>query len=119
MLKGGDAHVLTFQGEAKRLEQDLEGALKDLGEAHELQPKLVYILGMRAIVKQQLGGNLLKEPLVDYTMVMDAYPAQSNYLYERGIVHAKLGAYADALKDLNRAFAMAPRSVEFSVNELR
>lgn len=52
-------------------------------------------------------------------MVMDAYPAQSNYLYERGIVHAKLGAYADALKDLNRAFAMAPRSAESSVDELR
>jgi len=47
MLKGDDVHVLTFQGEARRLEQDLDGALKDLlGKAHELQPKLVYILGM-------------------------------------------------------------------------
>lgn len=61
MLKGGDAHVLAFRGEAKRLEQDLEGALKDSDKAHELQPKLVFILGMRALVVQQCTGNLLKE----------------------------------------------------------
>ena len=71
---------LHYEEKQKRLVQDPEGALKDLEWAHELQPKLVYILGMQALVEQQLGGILLKQPLVDYTIAMVVYPTQSNYL---------------------------------------
>lgn len=104
---GGDRAADWFNlGLTLMRDTDHEAALAALERAGELDPKLVGVTYVRAIIEKREGRHL--EAIHDLTEVTQADPECLGALYNLGICHKAMGDDARAIKTFLAALELAP-----------
>jgi len=107
----GDTAVDFFnQGNAKRENRDLDGAIADYTRAIEINPKLLGAYGNRGYAKNVKGD--LDGAIADYTRVIEINPKLSYAYFTRGNAKQAKGDLDGAIADFTRCIEINPKSLE-------
>ncbi|MGV3630672.1 MAG: tetratricopeptide repeat protein [Bacteroidota bacterium] len=104
--------TLIMQVNALSQSNDLEGALKLLNKAIEMDPKGHQAYGLRAIVQYRQGNT--DQALADLGEAIRIKPDKSSYYSDRAFVYNKLRQYEKALADFNKAIELDPENMVYA-----
>lgn len=97
----------SWRANAKRLQGDLKGALRDFDEAIRRQPFYHRAYVWRGSLLRKLGRH--EEAIESLNRGLYLDPHYSLTYHERSLARRAVGDWAGALSDLDRAFLLDPR----------
>lgn len=100
------AAILAGRGEAHRLMQSYDEALKDFNRAIELDSKYKSAIVRRGITYQLMERD--EEALQDFNRAIELDPESKWAITSRGITYRLMGRYEEALQDFNHAVELEP-----------
>jgi tetratricopeptide (TPR) repeat protein len=95
-----------FRGQLDVVNDDLEAAISDYGEAIKSKPGDADIYNARGFAYERKGD--LDRAMADYSKAIQLDPKQTQALTNRGNVHRKKGELQQALADLGEATRLQP-----------
>lgn len=95
------AQTLTESARAKIRHQDLRGAIQDLGEAIELDPKSAAAFRLRGLARQVDGDN--GGAVEDLNVAIRMDPRDGGAYNTRGVALMGKGDFGGAIEDFSRA----------------
>jgi len=102
----GRAVCLAWRGEAHRLMECYELALKDFGCAIELDPNYAWVIARRGGTYKQLAQ--FEDALKALNRAIELDPNQAWIITRRGVIYRSMGRLNNAFEDFNRAIKLDP-----------
>jgi len=101
------------QGLDKAKQGDLQGALADLTQALQMNPKFASAYYNRGVIRTSLGEK--QGAVEDYTQAIRLEPRYSAAFYNRGVMRSFLGDQQGAIQDYTQAISANQQWVDGSL----
>ena len=105
---------LNDRGVRRKAKGDIEGAIKDYGEAIRLNPGFTKALSNRANALFEIGN--IEGALKDYNEALRLEPDAADVYYNRAFAWEAEGNYAAAIADYNESLRLQPDDVDIYYN---
>jgi tetratricopeptide (TPR) repeat protein len=92
--------------EAKKVEKNLDLALKYYSKAIELNPEYVFAYNNRGLAYSHLKEY--DKAISDYNRAIELNPEHAKAYYNRGVAYSDLKEYGKAISDYNKAIELNP-----------
>ena len=105
---------LNERGNAKKIIDDLSGAIADFTAAIQLDEKYAKAYFNRGITKNELGDY--ESAIADYDRAIELNPQYASAYYNRGNANHELGNYEGAIADYDWAIKLNPKNANTYYN---